>query len=67
MESAEYIKTIGKIILDDIEKCPKEVTASRLRVFLNRILKDAVLMERSKNYFESIVNNREFAKAIDKN
>jgi len=67
MELSEYIKTIGKIILDDVEKCPKTITAERLKVFLEHTLEQAELLEDSKNYFESIVNNRTFAEALEKN
>ena len=67
MELESYIKTFGKIILDDIQNVSKDITEQRLRVFLNHVYSEVKSLEHSKNYFESIVNNREFAKALERN
>ena len=67
MELEQYIKTFGKIILDDIQNVSKDITEQRLRVFLNHVYGEVKSLEHSKNYFESVVNNREFAKALERN
>jgi len=64
MELTEIIREIGiKTILKDLKET--DVATHRLEIFLNIILEKAESLENSKNYFESIVNNRSFAKAIE--
>ena len=67
MKLETYIEEISNIILDDIEKVSIDITKQRLKVFLNHIYSEVKSLEHNKNYFESIVNNREFAKALERN
>jgi len=64
MELTEIIEEIGiKTILKDLKET--DVATHRVEIFLNTILQKAKSLEASKNYFESVVNNRSFAETVE--